>query len=112
MNKEFEIKNNMTFEDEETKIEYQKYLDKINEYNRKVQNGEKPDFDLSEVLKEFNEKFEFEGYEPKQLESYDIDKLLERINNSLDSKYSSDNAEETLEKIDARIKELEELEND
>jgi len=45
MNKEFEIKNNMTFEDEETKIEYQKYLDKINEYNRKVQNGEKPDFD-------------------------------------------------------------------
>ena len=25
MSKEFEIKNNMTFEDEETKIEYQKY---------------------------------------------------------------------------------------
>lgn len=112
MNKEFEIKNNMTFEDEETKIEYQKYLDKINEYNRKIQNGEKPDFDLAEVLKEFNEKLEFEGYEPKQLDSYDIDKLVERINNSLDSKYSSDNAEETLEKIDARIKELEEIEND
>lgn len=37
---EFKINNNISFEDEETKIEYQKYLDEINEYNRKVANGE------------------------------------------------------------------------
>lgn len=53
MNNEFKINNNIVFEDEETKIEYQKYLDEINEYNRKVANGEKPDVDLSEITSKF-----------------------------------------------------------
>lgn len=112
MNKEFELKNNITFEDEETKVEYQKYLDKINEYNRKVANGEKTEYDLSEILTEFNEKFKVEGYDTKQLELYDINKLLDKINNSLDPQYSSVNSEEAMEKINSRIKELEESEND
>ena len=53
MNNEFKINNNIVFEDEETKIEYQKYLDEINEYNRKVANGEKTDVDLSEITSKF-----------------------------------------------------------
>lgn len=111
MSKEFEIKNNMTFEDEETKIEYQKYLDKINEYNLKIEKGEKPDFDLSEILTEFNEKFKFEGNDTKQLENYDINNLLEKINNNLEPQYCKISSEEALKKINARINKLEDTEN-
>ena len=42
----FKINNDILFEDEETKIEYQKYLDEVNEYNRKIATGEKLDKDL------------------------------------------------------------------
>ena len=45
--------NNIKFEDDETKIEYQKYLDEVNEYNRKIVNGETPDKDLSTIIDEF-----------------------------------------------------------
>ena len=51
---EFKINNNISFEDEETTIEYQKYLDEINEYNRKVANGETLEKDLSLLLKNLN----------------------------------------------------------
>lgn len=112
MNKEFEVKNNITFVDKETKMEYQRYLDKINEYNRKVEKGEKPDADLAETLTEFNEKFKIEKNDTNQLESYDVNKLLDKINNSLDPQYSEINAEDALEKIESKIKELEESEND
>ena len=56
-NEEFRINDNITFEDEETKIEYQKYLNEINEYNRKIANGEKPEKDLTEITDKFKQKF-------------------------------------------------------
>ena len=56
-NDEFKINSNITFEDEKTKIEYQKYLDEINEYNRKIANGETPEKDLTAITDKFKQKF-------------------------------------------------------
>lgn len=63
MDNEFKINNNISFEDEETKIEYQKYLDEVNEYNRKVANGERTEKDLSTITSEFKDKFLINGNE-------------------------------------------------
>lgn len=52
--------NNIKFEDDETKIEYQKYLDEVNEYNRKIVNRETLDKDLSTIIDEFKQKFVIE----------------------------------------------------
>lgn len=57
MDNEFKINNNISFENEETKAEYQKYLDEINEYNRKIANGEIPEKDLSAITDKFKQKF-------------------------------------------------------
>lgn len=57
INNEFSINSNVSFEDEKTKIEYQKYLDEINEYNRKIANGETPEKDLTEITDKFKQKF-------------------------------------------------------
>lgn len=57
INDEFNINSNISFEDEKTKIEYQKYLDEINEYNRKIANGETPEKDLSDITDKFKQKF-------------------------------------------------------
>ena len=57
INDEFNINSNISFEDEKTKIEYQKYLDEINEYNRKIANGETPEKDLSAITDKFKQKF-------------------------------------------------------
>ena len=39
---------------------YQKYLDEVNEYNRKIATGEKLDKDLSAIMDEFKKKFSVE----------------------------------------------------
>lgn len=57
INNEFKINSNISFEDEKAKIEYQKYLDEINEYNRKIANGETPEKDLSAITDKFKQKF-------------------------------------------------------
>jgi len=109
MNNEFKINNNIVFEDEETKVEYQKYLDEINEYNRKVANGEKPESDLSEIMSKFKEKFDVEGAENKKIESYDINGLINKIDNglkSMDSSYDPQNIDKTMENIDKRLEQL------
>ena len=107
---EFKIKN-FEFDDEETKIEFQKYLDKVNEYNKKVANGEKPDKDLSEIVGEFGKKFELDGYEQKEIDTtFDVEGLINKINNYLG--VDSSDTDVMLENIDSRIKELEEKENE
>lgn len=54
---EFKINNNIIFVDEKTKAEYQKYLDEVNEYNRKIANGETPEKDLTAITDKFKQKF-------------------------------------------------------
>ena len=105
---EFKINNNIEFEDEETKIEYQKYLDEINEYNRKIANGEKPEKDLSAITEEFKQKFNVSGSETTSIEDKNLDELIEKLNKSLDSKYTDTNLsfEEQIDNIDKRIEEL------
>ena len=60
INNEFKINSNISFVDEKSKIEYQKYLDEVNEYNRKIATGEKLDKDLSAIMDEFKKKFSVE----------------------------------------------------
>ena len=105
---EFKINNNISFEDEETKIEYQKYLDEINEYNRKVANGETLEKDLSTITEEFKQKFNVNGSEINPVEDKNLDELIEKLNKSLDSKYTNTNLsiDEQIENIDKRIEEL------
>lgn len=112
-NEEFRINDNITFEDEETKIEYQKYLDEINEYNRKIANGEKPEKDLSAITEEFKQKFNVKGSETTPVEDKNLDELIEKLNKSLDSKYTNTNLsfEEQIDNIDMRIEELNNLED-
>lgn len=110
---EFKINNNIEFEDEETKIEYQKYLDEINEYNRKIANGEKPEKDLSAITEEFKQKFNVSGSETNSIEDKNFNELIEKLNKSLDSKYTNTNLsfEEQIDNIDKRIEELNNLED-
>lgn len=113
MNNEFKINNNIVFKDEETKVEYQKYLDEINEYNRKVANGEKPESDLSEIMSKFKEKFNVECAENNHIEDKKFDELMGKLNQSLDSNYTNTDLpiDEQIENIDKRIEELNKLED-
>ena len=56
MNKEFKINDNIQFDSEETKVEFQKYLDEINDYNRKIQNGEDPGVNQADLLNKYRKK--------------------------------------------------------
>ena len=105
---EFKINNNIEFEDEKTKIEYQKYLDEVNEYNRKVANGETPEKDLSTITEEFKLKFNVNGSGTTPVEDKNLDELIEKINKSIDSNYTNTNVsiDEQIENIDKRIEEL------
>ena len=101
----FKINNDILFEDEETKIEYQKYLDEINEYNRNVANGETPEKDLSTITEEFKQKFNVKGSETNPVEDKNLDELIEKLNKSLDSKYTNTNLpiEEQIDNINNKI---------
>lgn len=99
MNKELKINNNVVFEDEETKVEFQKYLDEINEYNRKIQNGEDPGVNPADLLNKYREKFCDEELENKMKE------LDDKKNNF---KFENNEIDELINKIDAKIAELDE----
>lgn len=99
MNDEFKIKNNIQFEDEETRIEFQKYLDEINEYNRKIQNGEETDVNPADLLNKYREKFYDEELENKMKK---IDNQKENFN------FEDNETNELLNKINQRISELDE----
>lgn len=113
MDNEFKINNNISFEDEETKIEYQKYLDEVNEYNRKAANGETPEKDLSIITEEFNQKFNVNDSRITSIEGKNLDELIEKLNKTLDSKYTNTNLpiDEQIVNIDKRIEELNKLED-
>ena len=53
INNEFQINSNISFKDEKVKIEYQKFLDEVNEYNRKIANEERTEKDLFTFTEEF-----------------------------------------------------------
>ena len=99
MNKELKINNNVVFEDEETKVEFQKYLDEINEYNRKIQNGEDPGVNPADLLNKYREKFCDEELENKMIE------LDDKKNNF---KFENNEMDELINKIDAKKAELDE----
>lgn len=115
-NEEFRINDNITFEDEETKIEYQKYLDEINEYNRKIANGEIPEKDLSEIADEYKSKFKVNN---KINSTYNtnntindkdkFDELVKKLNDNLKTSETS-NLDEQIGQINNRISELEQQE--
>lgn len=99
----FKINNNVSFENEETKIEYQKYLDEINEYNRKIANGEKTEKDLASITEEFKQKFVIEGKNDCETKNDMFDKLKEKLDQNINSNLSYD---EQIENINKRIQEL------
>lgn len=111
---EFKINNNVSFEDEETKIEYQKYLDKINEYNKKIANGETPEKDLSSIMDEFKGKFIVrpQNGEPQVKSTNDLDDLIKKIDDKLNIHSENKSIDEQIKDIDDRIADLEKIEND
>ncbi len=98
MNKKIKI-NKLEFEDEETKQAFLAYVDEVNEYNKKVKNGEEPDINLGDLLNKYRDTFYDEELEKKLKEIEDNKKDFKLKNNDLD---------EMLEKIEKRLKELEE----
>lgn len=99
MNKEFKINDNIQFDSEETKVEFQKYLDEINEYNRKIQNGEETGVNPADLLNKYREKFYDEELENKMKELDEQKNIFKFENNEID---------ELKNKLDAKLKELEE----
>lgn len=97
MNKEFKINDNIQFDGEDTKAKFQKYLDKINEYNKKIQNGEETDINPEDLLNEYRKTF--------------YDEELENKMNEIDIKgenFKPNNKEmnELIDKINKKISEL------
>ena len=90
------INDNISFENDETKREYQKYLDEINDYNEKIARGENPNVDITELTKKFKEKF----------------KLLDNNNNEIVSELKTPsidfNSDDLINKIDESINKVEE----
>lgn len=80
--------NNIKFEDDETKIEYQKYLDEVNEYNRKIVNGETLDKDLSTIIDEFKQKFVIEEKNNFETNNYMLNELKEKLDQNINSNLS------------------------
>ena len=95
--------NNIKFEDDETKIEYQKYLDEVNEYNRKIANGETPDKDLSTITDEFKQKFVIEEKNNFETNNYMLNELIEKLDQNINSNLSYD---KQIQNINKRIEEL------
>lgn len=108
MSNEFKINDNIEFDSEYTKRKFQKYLDEINEYNRKVANGEKPEVDLSEMMNKFKEKFDVEGVKTSPVEDNKLDELIEEIKKNLGNGYTNKELtiDERVESIDRGIEEL------
>ena len=113
---EFKINNNLSFEDDETKIEYQKYLDEINEYNKKIANGETPEKDLSEIAEEFKLKFKINNKTNSTdntnnaiNDKDEFDELVKKLNDNLKISETS-NLDERLSQINNRISELDQQE--
>lgn len=102
MNNDFKINNNIQFDDKETKEQLQKYLDVVNEYNRKIQNGEDPGISMDELLNKYRETFYDEELENK---IKDIDSTKENF------KFNNSDINELLIKINNKIKELDEKSN-
>ena len=80
--------NNIKFEDDETKIEYQKYLDEVNEYNRKIVNRETLDKDLSTIIDEFKQKFVIEEKNNFETNNYMLNGLKEKLDQNINSNLS------------------------
>ena len=95
--------NNIKFEDDETKIEYQKYLDEVNEYNRKIANGETPDKDLSTITDEFKQKFVIEEKNNFETNNYMLNELIGKFDQNINSNLSYD---EQIQNINKRIEKL------
>lgn len=88
---------------EETRRTLQKNnKDEINEYNRKIANGEKTEKDLSISTEKFKQKFNVNGSETTLVEEKKLDELIEKLNKSLDSKCTNTNLpiDEQIENID------------
>lgn len=100
---EFKINNSFVFKDDETKVEYQKYLDEVNEYNRKIANGETPDKDLSTITDEFKQKFIIEEKNDSEINNDMLDELKEKLDQTINSNLSY---EEQIQNINKRIEEL------
>ena len=99
MKDELKVNNNIQFDSEETKQEFSNYIDEINEYNRKIKNGEETDVNPADLLNKYREKFYDEELENKMKE---IDNQKENF------KIENNETDELLNKIDQRISELDE----
>lgn len=110
MNEEFKINKNISFKDEETKKAYLEFLNEVNEYNKKVANGERPEHDISYYSDKFEKTFEIDDKENIHYEndnSKKLEELLDSIDKKLGIKDDDSNIDNLIEKIDNRIAMLE-----
>lgn len=99
MNDELKVNNNVPFDSEETKQEFSNYIDEINEYNRKIKNGEETDVNPGDLLNKYREKFCDEELENK----------MKEIDNQKESfKFENNETDKLSSKIGQRISELDE----
>lgn len=102
MNNEFKINDNIQFDKEEVKVELKKYLDEVNEYNRKIQNDEETDVSIDDLLNKYRETFYDEELE---------NKLQDTLNKNGNFKFDKNDIDQLVIKINNRIKELEKESN-
>ena len=99
MNDELKVNDNIQFNSEETQQEFSNYIDEINEYNRKIKNGEETDVNPGDLLNKYREKFYDEELENK----------MKKIDNQKENfKFENNETDEMLNKIDQKILELDE----
>ena len=99
MNDELKVNDNIQFNSEETQQEFSNYIDEINEYNRKIKNGEETDVNPGDLLNKYREKFYDEELE---------NKMKEFDNQKENFKFENNETDELSDKIDQRISELDE----
>ena len=133
MSKEFKVDKNINFKDEETKKAYLKFLNEINEYNKKRANGEITEKDFSYFLNKFKEKFKLKeetegdfktadsetinnaGLENKETENTELDNLIQQMDKEIakleNNKYENFDIDSIIKRVNDEINIIEKKDN-
>ena len=109
MSKEFKVDKDINFKDEETKRAYLKFLNEINEYNKKRANGEITEQDFSCFLNKFKEKFKLEEETEGDFKTADSETIKKLLNNAGLENKETENTEldNLIQQMDKEIAKLE-----
>ena len=109
MSKEFKVDKNINFKDEEAKKAYLKFLNEINEYNKKRANGEITEKDFSYFLNKFKEKFKLKEETEGDFKTADSETIKKLLNNAGLENKETENTEldNLIQQMDKEIAKLE-----